>query len=109
MTIGNIIAVCAILLVLFGGVIAWEPINLLLASKLKMSNYELLLKISGIAVGWAEQWLKTKKGVEKKSEVINWVCLLCQKYGLDFSDLEIDKAIEDAVLKMNKEKNQNEQ
>lgn len=43
---------------------------------------------------WAQQWLQSKTGQEKKAEVMKFVVKKAQELGLPFTQDDIDKAIE---------------
>lgn len=69
------------------------------------SKYEWIASVIMDAVEQAEQTIKEEKsGAKKKAFVIEIVCTIFHKAGINVTTEQIDSIIESAVFSMNKEK-----
>lgn len=64
------------------------------ANKLDENQRDQLTFWVETAVLWAQQWLQSKSGEEKKAEVMKYVMAKVKELGLPFTEDDVDKAIE---------------
>ena len=80
------------------------PMRNLLKKKTTKEEYDTLLALAEISVRWAKQWMQTATGEEKKQEVYAYLLARCKALGLEFTEEDIDKAIEASYEAIKKEK-----
>lgn len=80
------------------------PMRNLLKKKTTKEEYDTLLALAEISVRWAKQWMQTAPGEEKKQEVYAYLLARCKALGLEFTEEDIDKAIEASYEAIKKEK-----
>lgn len=99
-TILMIITIIAIVVIIAASILALKPIEQLLLSKLDEKNYERLKSVMKVAVEWAHQYLWGSTGEYKKAEVLKYVSKFCIDNGLDYTNDDLDKALEAAYLEV---------
>lgn len=102
----NILMIITILLlaaVVAAAALFATPMKNLLKKKTTKEEYETLLELAEIAVRWAKQWMQTASGEEKKEEVYRYLIERCRGLGLEFTEEDIDKAIEASYEAIKKE------
>lgn len=99
-----IITILLLVAVAIAALLFTTPIKDLLKTKTTKEEYETLLELAEISVRWAKQWMQTATGEEKKQEVYGYLIERCKTLGLEFTEEDIDKAIEASYEAIKKEK-----
>ena len=98
--LGTFLTIAALAIILLTFLLLVSPIRSFLLAYVDSSNFEFLETVALIGCKWAEQWLKTSVGQEKKEAVMDYLIGVCAKKGLPFDEEDMDKAIESAVYKI---------
>ena len=99
-----IITIALLIVVAVTAILFATPIRNLIKKKTTKEEYDTLLALAEISVRWAKQWMQTAPGEEKKQEVYAYLLARCKALGLEFTEEDIDKAIEASYEAIKKEK-----
>lgn len=99
-----IITITLLIVVAVAAILFATPVKKLLQKKTTKEEYDTLLALAEISVRWAKQWMDTATGEEKKQEVYAYLLARCKALGLEFTEEDIDKAIEASYEAIKKEK-----
>ncbi len=99
-----IITIALLIVVAVAAILFATPVKKLLQKKTTKEEYDTLLALAEISVRWAKQWMDTATGEEKKQEVYAYLLARCKALGLEFTEEDIDKAIEASYEAIKKEK-----
>lgn len=84
----GVIAVALVTYVVVPAIKEWRN------NKLTASQRDQLTFWVETGVLWAKQWLQSETGEQKKAQVMNWVQIKVDEFGLPYTDEDIDKCIE---------------
>lgn len=98
-----IITILLLVLIAAAALMFATPAKKLLQKKTTKEEYDTLLALAEISVRWAKQWMDTATGQEKKQEVYGYLIERCKALGLEFTEEDIDKAIEASYEAIKKE------